>query len=137
MRAKRAAQQIVSVMHVRHPIAQGLVDCVFQCARSGVYGDNLGAKQSHPENVESLAPHVFRAHVDDAVQAEERANCRRRNAVLTCACFGNDAAFAHSLCEQRLAYRIIDLVRASVQKIFALQVDLRPAAARTQPPGVK
>src|SRR5439155_4306598 len=102
-----------------------------------IYGSDLSDTQSHPKHVESLAPHVFRAHVDDAAQAEERASRRRRDTMLTCACFSNNAAFAHSLCEQRLAHRIIDLVRASVQKIFALQVDLRPAAACTQPPGVK
>ena len=37
------------------------------------------------------------------------------------------ARFAHSLCEQRLADGVVDLVRAGVIQVFALQIDLRAA----------
>ena len=41
--------------------------------------------------------------------------------------FGDDTALAEALCEQRLADAIVDLVRARVIQILALQPDLRAA----------
>jgi hypothetical protein len=40
--------------------------------------------------------------------------------------------FAHSPGEQYLAHRVIDLMRASVQKIFPFQINLRSARVRSQ-----
>ena len=119
MRSKRAAQQVVSVMDVRYPIAQRLVDRVFQRACARVHGDDFSAKQSHSENIERLAPYIFCAHVDDAPQTEQCANRARGDAVLPCAGLRNDALFSHSARQQCLACGIIDLMRAGVEKIFA------------------
>jgi len=47
--------------------------------------------------------------------------------MLTCAGFRNNAAFAHPSREQRLPRRIVDLVCASVRKVFPFEVDLRAA----------
>ena len=41
--------------------------------------------------------------------------------------FGDDAFLAEALGEQDLAERVVDLVRAGVQQVLALQVDLRAA----------
>ena len=57
--------------------------------------------------------------------------------MLTCARFRDDAAFVHPSRQQHLPHRIIDLVRASVQKIFAFQINLRSASMRRQPSRVK
>jgi len=43
------------------------------------------------------------------------------------------ATFAHTLNQQRLSDAVIDLVRASMQQVFALQVNLRPAEFPRQP----
>ena len=45
--------------------------------------------------------------------------------------------FAHPARQQRLAEGVIDLVRASVQKIFALQINLCATGMRSQPLRVK
>ena len=42
--------------------------------------------------------------------------------------FGDDPPFAHAPREQRLAECIVDLVRAGMQQVFALEIDLCPAA---------
>ena len=73
---------------------------------------------------------VLRAHVDVARQAEQRAGRRGRDAVLAGAGLGDDARLAHALREQRLAERVVDLVRAGVVEVFALEVDRAPPAAR-------
>ena len=46
---------------------------------------------------------------------------------------GNDALLAHPSGQQSLAQRVVDLVRAGVQQVFALEIDLCPAQLFRQP----
>ncbi len=89
--------------------------------------DHFRAQQAHARNVEPLPLHVFRAHVNDALQAEARRHGGRGHAVLARAGLGDDAALAHAHREQRLAEAVVDLVRAGVQQVFALDVNARAA----------
>ena len=51
--------------------------------------------------------------------------------MLAGSCFGNDAFCAKAFRKQCLADRVIDLVRTSVRKVFALQPDIgTPALAQ-------
>src|ERR1043165_1380077 len=127
MWAEGAAQQIVSVGNVRHPVAQRLVDGVLERARAGVNLAHFRAEQAHAKDVQRLAAHVFSAHVDDAAQAEESADRGRGDAVLARARLGDDATLAHASREQDLSERVVDLVRACVREVFALEVELRAA----------
>ena len=45
---------------------------------------------------------------------------------------GDDALLAHALGEQDLADAIVDLVRAGVIEVLALEIDFRPAQMRAQ-----
>ena len=137
MRAERASQQIVSVGDVRHPVAQRLVDGVLEGARAGVNFAHLRAEQTHAEDVQALAAHVLRAHVDDALQTEERADRGRGDAVLARARLGDDAALAHPAREQDLSERVVDLVRACVREVFPLEVEARAARVLGQTRGVE
>ena len=47
---------------------------------------------------------------------------------------GDDASLPHPLREQRLSERVVDLVRAGVRQVFALEEDARAAERRRQPP---
>src|SRR5690348_1594616 len=49
--------------------------------------------------------------------------------------FGNDAGFAHAPREQHLADTVVDLVRACVIQVFALEVDFCAAEMTRQPLG--
>ncbi len=49
---------------------------------------------------------------------------------------GDDALFAHPLGQQDLADAVVDLVRAGVVQVFALEVDLGAAEVLTQALGV-
>ncbi len=71
--------------------------------------------------------HVLRAHVHHAFHAVARRDGRGRHAVLAGAGLGDHARLAHAPGEQRLADGVVDLVRAGVVQVFALQVDLRAA----------
>jgi hypothetical protein len=94
---------------------------------------HLRAQQPHAQHVQLLAGHVHIAHVDHALQAEQRADGGRGHAVLARAGLGDDALFAHALGQQSLAERVVDLVRAGVQQVFALEVDFGAAQLLGQP----
>ncbi len=64
------------------------------------------------------------AHIDDAFQPKHGADRRARHAVLTRARLGDDAPLAHALRQQALPQRVVDLVRAGMRQVFALEVDL-------------
>ena len=46
---------------------------------------------------------------------------------------GDDAPLAHALREQRLAERVVDLVRAGVREVLALEEDARAAERLAEP----
>jgi hypothetical protein len=120
MRAQGRAKQIICVAHVGDPVAHRLADGVFQ--RAAAVGDAhyFRAEHAHAEDIQPLAAHVLFTHVDHAIQTEARAAGGRGHAVLTGARFGNHALFPHALGQQGLPQRIVDLVRAGVQQVFAL-----------------
>ena len=99
----------------------------FSVAVPEVHRPHLGAQQLHAEDVGLLPLDVGRAHVDDAGQVEERADGGGGDAVLAGAGLGDDAALAHAARQQDLAERVVDLVRAGVVEVLALQIDLRAA----------
>jgi hypothetical protein len=72
-------------------------------------------------HVRRLPLHVDRAHVHDAGESQTRTRGGRRDTVLARARLGDDAASAEPLREHGLADRVVDLVRARVREILALQ----------------
>src|SRR6266849_11054956 len=127
MCAEDRAKQIVRSADVGDPVAHGFVDGVFQSFAARFDADDLRAEHAHARDVERLAGHVFRTHVDGALQAEMRGDGGGGYAVLAGAGFGDDAGLAHFYGEQALADGVIDFVRAGVEKIFALQINARAA----------
>ena len=92
MRAEDGAEKIVGSADVGDPIAHGFVDGVFQGFAAGFDADDFGAKHAHAGDVEGLAGHVFRAHVNGALQAEMRGDSGGGDAVLARAGFRDDRA---------------------------------------------
>ena len=97
-----------------------------QGLRPGLDGPHLRAQEAHALDVRALAPHVLGSHVDDALEVEARADGRDRDAVLARARLGDDAPLAEAPGEQGLAERVVELVRAGVQEILALEVEPLP-----------
>ena len=85
------------------------------------HGLDLGAEQAHPEHVELLALDVDRAHVHLALESEQGGGGGRGHAVLTGAGLGDQPRLAHPLGQQRLAEDVVDLVRAGVVEVLALE----------------
>src|SRR4051794_7797870 len=121
--ADAGADQVVRVLDVRDPVADRLARCLLQRARPELDGPHLGAEEVHALDVRLLAPHVLGAHVDDAVEPEAGADGRGRDPVLAGAGLGDDAALAQALGEDGLAERVVELVRAGVEDVLALEVD--------------
>jgi len=90
---------------------------------AALHGNDGGAEQLHPEDVEGLSRDVHAPHVDLALEAEEGGRRRGGNAVLTRPRLRDDPVLAHALREEGLPQHIVDLVRAGVTEVFALQVD--------------
>ena len=123
MRTSGRADTIECVIYVGDPVAQRLIHGVFQRACTGRNRHNLGAKQFHAEHVRLLPLDISLAHEHDTFQTETSANGGRGNAMLTGTRFGNDARLAHAFGQQDLTEAIVDLVRAGVIQLIALEID--------------
>ena len=113
----------MGVPDVRDPVADRGADRLLQGPGPGLDRDHLGAEQPHPLDVGRLAADVLAAHVDRAVEAEQGAGRRCRDAVLPRAGLGDHPGLAHPTGQQRLADGVVDLVGACVGEVLALQVD--------------
>jgi hypothetical protein len=121
VRPHRRAQQVVNTRRIRHPFPQRLVDRRSQRLVARFDRDNLGAEPPHAIDVRCLPLDIDRAHVDRTRKADTCARCGRRNAVLAGTRLRDDALDAQPLREQRLADRVVDLVRTRVREVFALE----------------
>ncbi len=115
-------------LDVRDPVANRLAGRFLQRLSSELDGADLGAQQAHSLDVRPLALHVLGAHVDDARHPEARAHGGRGDAVLARARLRDDALLAEAAGDQRLTDRVVDLVRARVAEVLALQIDAAPVA---------
>src|SRR5437867_3141508 len=128
MQREDRAEDVVGGADVGDPVTQRLVDRILERATAGGDRDDFRAEQLHAKDVELLPRHVHFAHVNDALQAEERAGGGGGHAVLSGAGLGDDALLLHPLGDQRLADGVVDLVRASVIEILALQKEAKASA---------
>jgi hypothetical protein len=96
MRAERRTEQVVGVADIGHPIADGLVDRVFQRAAAALHRAHLRAQQAHAQHVGLLAGDIDRAHVDHALQPQQRGDGGGGHAVLAGPGLGDDALLAHA-----------------------------------------
>ncbi len=127
VRARHRADDVEGVVHVRDPVAHGLVERVLERAAARLHGHHGGAQQLHAIDVRALALHVFRAHVHHAFEAVAGADGGRGHSVLARAGLGDHARLAHASGEHGLADHVVDLVRARVVEVFPLEEDLRAA----------
>ena len=132
VRAGGGADDIKRVVHIRRPVAQRLVQRILERAAARRHRDDRRAEQFHPVHIRRLALHIIRAHIDDTFQAEAGGNRRARHAVLTRAGFRNHARLAEADGQERLTDGIVNLVRAGVVQILALQPNLRAACLLRQ-----
>ena len=134
-RPDAGADRVVRVADVGDPVADRGRDGLLERARAGVDARHGRAQQPHALHVGHLAAHVLRAHVDDALEPEQRARRRGGDAVLAGARLGDDPRLAHALGQQALAERVVELVRARVHQVLALEPD-RAAGGLGEPLGV-
>ena len=121
MRAGGRAKDVVGGLHVGHPVAEGLVDRVLEGRRSSRYRDDLAAEHLHARDVQRLTLGVLTSHVDRAVEAEKSSCGRGSHTVLAGPGLRDDTRLTQLLGQQRLTEHVVDLVRARVVQILALQ----------------
>ena len=119
------------VVDVRHPVTHGFVDGVLERLGAVVTGMTVAPSNCMRATLRRLPSSVFLAHVDHALKPEQGARGCRCNAVLSGPGLGDDTGLAHSLGEQCLTQHVVDLVRAGVVQVLALEQDPRapPACA--------
>ena len=135
VRPDHAPDDVVRVLDAAHPLAHGLVGRVLQGLASALDREHLGPHRPHAEHVQFLPADVLGAHVDAAGEAEQRRGGGGGDAVHPGPGFGDHAALAHALRDERLAESVVDLVRPGVVQVLAFEVDARPAGALGQPLG--
>ena len=128
--AGRGAQQVVGFVEGGGPVAQRLVHGVLQRARAGFHADNLRAHEAHAVDVRRLALHVGLAHVDHALEAQQRAREGGGGPVLARARLRDDPRLAHLLGQERLADHLVSLVRATVDEVLPLEENAGVALQR-------
>jgi hypothetical protein len=84
----------------------------------------VAPEQLHAVDVGALALDVLAAHVDHAFQPVAGADGGGGHAVLAGAGLGDHARLAHAPRQHGLADGVVDLVRAGVVEVLALEVDL-------------
>ena len=127
MRAIDRAEDVMRGADVGDPVAHRLVDGFLERLLPGLHGHDLGAEHFHAIHVERLPLAIHRAHVNHAFQSEHGGDGGGGHAVLAGAGFGDDAGLAHAFGEQDLADGVVDFVRAGVEQVLALEINLRAA----------
>lgn len=143
VRADGRAQQVVGGVGLGDPVADRFVDGVFEGCGALVDEAHLGSEQSHPLQVGGLPIGVDLAHVDHAVEAEERADRRGGDAVLSCTGVGDDPLLAEAAGEQTLCEAVVDLVGTGMGQVLAfdphrhavLRAEAAQAGERGRPAG--
>ena len=120
---KNGAQEVVCRRDVGHPVAHGFVDRILERSAPRIYRGHFCTEQAHAKDVEGLPAHVFGAHVNLALHAEQRRDGGRGDAMLSRAGLGNDAGLPHAPRQKHLSQRVVDFVRARMVQIFSLEID--------------
>ncbi|GBD46028.1 hypothetical protein HRbin41_00847 [bacterium HR41] len=129
-RTHRRADHVVGRLDVSDPVADRRANRLLERASARLDRLHLRPQKLHAFDVRPLAADVLAAHVDNALEAEQRACGSARHAVLTGPRFGDHAPLSHPQREQRLSAGVVDLVRTSVEQVLALQVDLATGRLR-------
>ena len=136
MRTRGGAEAVVRGVGVGHPVSERLVDGVLERLRAGLDRHHLGSEQPHPRDVQRLPGGVDGAHVDHAVEAEQRTRGRGGHPVLARAGLGDDPRLAHLSGQQGLTQHVVDLVRPGVVQVFSLEEEPRAAGVLAEPGGL-
>ena len=90
-------------------------------------GCTLRTQQPHAVHVERLPLGVLAPHEHLALHVHQRGGGCGGHAVLSRASLRDHAGLAHPFGQQHLAKHVVDLVRACVVQVLALEVNLRSA----------
>src|SRR5262249_11012354 len=99
MRAESRAENVMGRADVGHPVTHCLIDGLLEGRLACSTSHDLCPEEAHAGNIERLALHIDRSHVDHASESRPRAHCSCRYTVLACTGFCDDALLTHSLGE--------------------------------------
>ena len=126
-RPRGRADDVVRIITAAAPFLHRCIHGILQYAGASLDDMYLRPEELHAIDVQRLSFGVDLSHEDLALHTEKRRNGGCCHAVLSRACFCDDACLAHALGKERLPDAVIDLVRARVIQILTLQENARPA----------
>ncbi len=132
MRPGDTADYVKCIVDISYPVPDRLVHSVLEGLAAGLYRVDLRAQQLHTQDVRGLTHDVFAAHIDLALKTEERRDRGRGHSVLPGAGLGDDALFTHTPGKQDLTYSVIDLMRARMAEVLALQINISASCGHGQ-----
>ncbi|MPM86936.1 hypothetical protein SDC9_134029 [bioreactor metagenome] len=127
MRSHDRSQHIVGVLHLPCPFAHGFVHGILERPGTRHHRMNRCTKKTHPVDIQSLPLTIDTPHEHFALQAQQGGNGGGSHTMLSGSCFSNDAFLAHIFRQQALSEHIVDLMRACMVQILALEVDVGTA----------
>ena len=123
MGTHRGTDYIMCVLGVATPVANGFVGSVFQGLVSRHYRHYRSTEHFHFLNVQVLTFHICRSHVHRTGNVSQGTHRGGGNTVLSGSGFCHDTCLAHTLREQHLTERIVNLMCACMVKVFAFQIN--------------
>jgi hypothetical protein len=108
---------------VGHVRLESGVDGLLERPEPAGHGHDRGAQYLHPGDVRRFLLDIYLAHVYLALEPEVRRRRRERDAVLAGARLGYQPFLAQVLGQQGFAHAVVELVRACMVQVLALQVD--------------
>ncbi len=123
MRPDGRAEQVVASLGIAHPVPECLVYRGSQSLIATVDRDHFGAELMHAIDIGRLTGDIDGAHVDPTRDTYPGTGSGGRDAVLARSSLCYDTLRTEMTREQGLPDGIVDLVRAGMRKILALEVD--------------
>ena len=133
MRPGHGADHIKGVFGSRDPVADRLVHRILQRRRTGRDRNHPRPQRFHALHIRRLPLDVDRAHEHVALHPEQRRDGRGADAVHPRAGLRDQPGLAHPPRQQRLPDGVVDLVRAGMVQVLALQIDFRAARVVAEP----
>ena len=135
MRSQNRTKNVKRILHIGHPVADGLINRILQGFATRMNTRNFRTQEPHAKHIERLPFHIFNTHINFALETKHRRHSCRCHAVLSGTSLGNNPRFTHPVGEQNLPHGMIDFMRPRMGEVFALEINFRTTEFFCQPLG--
>ena len=121
VRPHRRTDYVERVGRMTAPVADGFAAGIGERHVARPHGMHRRAEHLHTLYIRVLSFNVGSTHENLTLHTHQRTNCCGSHTMLTGTSLCDDARLAHAACQQNLSDSVVDLVRAGVVQVLALQ----------------